>query len=124
MNSTADEKKNEDTHEIGGPEENEINNLKLYVLGSIIILTLLGNFLILFLVSSNILLLSKFRSDYLLQTGYLNLFVTCFHEFRIYDFFFAKKFLFSFKGAAKCPLKGGAVRSNLGQIWSTYVVVD
>ena len=65
MNSTADEKKNEDTHEIGGPAENEINNLKLYVLGSIIILTLLGNFLILFLVSSNILLLSKFRSDYL-----------------------------------------------------------
>ena len=52
MNSTADEKKNEDTHETGGQEENEINNLKLYVLGSIIILTLLGNFLILFLVSS------------------------------------------------------------------------
>ena len=68
MNSTADEKKNEDTHEIGGPAENEINNLKLYVLGSIIFLTLLGNFLILFLVSSNILLLAKFRSDYLLQT--------------------------------------------------------
>ena len=57
MNSTADEKKNEDTHESGGSAENEINNLKLYVLGSIIILTLLGNFLILFLVSSNILLL-------------------------------------------------------------------
>ena len=59
MNSTADEKKNEDTHETGGPAENEINNLKLYVLGSIIFLTLLGNFLILFLVSSNILLLSS-----------------------------------------------------------------
>ena len=68
MNSTADEKENEDTDETGGPAENEINNLKLYVLGSIIILTLVGNFLILFLVSSNILLLSKFRSDYLLQT--------------------------------------------------------
>ena len=61
MNSTADEKENEDTDETGGPEENEINNLKLYVLGSIIILTLVGNFLILFLVSSNILLLAKFR---------------------------------------------------------------
>ena len=89
MNSTADEKKNEDTHEIGGTEENEINNLKLYVLGSIIILTLLGNFLILFLVSSNILLLSKFRSDYLLQT--------CFHEFRIYEFFSQKSFCFLLK---------------------------
>ena len=66
MNSTADEKKNEDTHETEGTAENEINNLKLYVLGSIIILTLLGNFLILFLVSSNILLLATFRSDYLL----------------------------------------------------------
>ena len=97
MNSTADEKKNEDTHEIGGTEENEINNLKLYVLGSIIILTLLGNFLILFLVCSNILLLSKFRSDYLLQTGYLNLFVTCFHEFRIYEFFSQKSFCFLLK---------------------------
>ena len=82
MNSTADEKKNEDTHETEGTAENEINNLKLYVLGSIIILTLLGNFLILFLVSSNILLLLKFRSD-LLRTGYFNLFVTCFHEYRI-----------------------------------------
>jgi len=48
MNSTADE----DTHETEGTAENEINNLKLYVLGSIIILTLLGNFLILFLVLS------------------------------------------------------------------------
>ena len=95
MNSTADEKKNEDTHETGGPAENEINNLKLYVLGSIIILTLLGNFLILFLVSSNILLLSKFRSDYLLRTGYFNLFVTCFHKFRIYEStnFFREKVL-------------------------------
>ena len=54
MNSTADVIKNENTHETGGPEQNEINNLKLYVLGSIIVLTLLGNFLILFLVSSNI----------------------------------------------------------------------
>ena len=70
MNSTADEKKNEDTHETGGQEENEINNLKLYVLGSIIILTLLGNFLILFLVSSNILLLLKFRSDLLRTKEY------------------------------------------------------
>ena len=70
MNSTADEKKNEDTHETEGTAENEINNLKLYVLGSIIILTLLGNFLILFLVSSNILLLLKFRSDLLRTKEY------------------------------------------------------
>ena len=51
---------------------------------------------------------SKFIVELSCQSGLmtrlhrsLNLFVTCFHEFRIYEFFSQKKILFSFKGAVK-----------------------
>ena len=50
MNSTSVDEKN-DEKEASNTDENEINK-KLYVLASIIILTLLGNCLILFLVIS------------------------------------------------------------------------